>query len=403
VGGVAGPGRPTPPGKDATVMHVFLSAGEPSGDLHAANLARSLRALRPDVRLSGFGGPRLREAGARQLYPLTDLAVMWFVQAIANYRTFRRLLDDADRHFATERPDAVVLVDYPGFHWHLAKRAKAHGIPVFYFVPPQLWAWAGWRVRKMKRSVDHVLCSLPFEEPWYRDRGVPGAEYVGHPYFDELREQRLDAEFVARHQEPATPLVTLLPGSRNLEVKRNFPDLWKAAGRVHAARPDTRFAVACFNDRHRAVVERHIAGSRVPAEVHVGRTPELIESATACLAVSGSVSLELMYRLKPAAVLYRMRWLDIHVGRFFMTTKYITLVNLLAGEELYPEYFTSRDKSEALAGHVLHWLDEPAARAGLVGKLAMLRNKVGLPGACDRAASAILRELGVVALAAQAA
>ena len=140
----------------------------------------------------------MAEAGATLLYPLVDLAVMWFLNVLLNIITFIRLVFRADRYFRDERPDAVVLIDYPGLHWWIARRAKARGIPVFYYVPPQLWAWAGWRVKKVRKFVDHVLCSLPFEPAWYQERGVSQAVYVGHPYFDELAERELDEEFLAR-------------------------------------------------------------------------------------------------------------------------------------------------------------------------------------------------------------
>ncbi len=149
-------------------MRLFFCAGEPSGDLHGASLIRSLRRLRPDLEFVGFGGDRMVAAGCHVLYPLCRLAVMWFARVLANAPTFLRLVSEADRFFRHHRPDAVVLIDYPGFNWWMARRAHFHGIPVFYFVPPQLWAWAGWRVEKMRRFVDHVLCTLPFEPPWYR-------------------------------------------------------------------------------------------------------------------------------------------------------------------------------------------------------------------------------------------
>src|SRR5205085_7590304 len=146
-------------------------------------------------------------------YPLCQLAVMWVLRVLANIPVFLELLSRADRIFRHQRPDAVVLIDYPGFNWWLARRAHFHGIPVYYFVPPQLWAWAGWRVNKMRRLVDHVLCSLPFEEPWYRARGVE-ARYLGHPYFDELSRQQLNAAFVEEQSERPGTVVGLLPGSR---------------------------------------------------------------------------------------------------------------------------------------------------------------------------------------------
>ncbi len=373
-------------------MRIFVSAGEPSGDLHGANLACALAARRPGVECVGFGGERMARAGCRLLYPLCDLSVMWFARVLAHAPVFLRLLSQADRYFRHHRPDAVVLIDYPGFHWWLARRAHFHGIPVVYFVPPQLWAWAGWRVRKMRRWVDRVLCTLPFEEGWYRDRGV-AARYVGHPYFDELPAQRLDPAFLAEQARPAAPVVGLLPGSRTQEVERNLPTLIEAAARIHRARPDVRIPVACFRPAHKDYVDARLEGSRLPIETHVGRTAEIIHLAHACVAVSGSVSLELLYREKPSVVLYRVRPVDLAVSRRVMTTPHISLVNLLAGRELFPEFLTDRCVAGPIGDHVLRWLNDPAAYAAARADLARLRNQVAQPGACGRAADHILHLL----------
>src|SRR5262245_24549663 len=194
-------------------MRIFLSAGEPSGDLHGASLIQALRHRDPGIECVGFGGERMEAAGCRLLYPLCQLAIMGFLRVLPGIPTFYRFLRHADGFFRERRPDALVLIDYPGFHWWLARRAHAHGIPVFYFVPPQLWAWAGWRVRKMRRWVDHVLCNLPFEESWYRARNVQ-AHCVGHPYFDELSRQQPDARFAAEQRARSGLIIGLLPGSR---------------------------------------------------------------------------------------------------------------------------------------------------------------------------------------------
>jgi len=178
----------------------------------------------------------------------------------------------------------VVLIDYPGFNWWVARRAHFHGIPVFYFVPPSSGRGPAGASTRCGALVDHVLCNLPFEEGWYRERGVP-AYYVGHPYFDELPRQRLDHDFMARRGDPARPVVALLPGSRTQEVQRNVPMILKAAAHIHAARPDARFLVACFRDAHRLAVEEMLRGQALPIEVCAGRTPEIISLAHACVAV----------------------------------------------------------------------------------------------------------------------
>jgi lipid-A-disaccharide synthase len=375
-------------------MRIFLCAGEPSGDLHGASLIRQLRRLYPGVECVGFGGERMEAAGAQLLYPLCRLAVMWFLRVLANAPTFLSLLSRADRYFRHHRPDAVVLIDYPGFNWWLARRAHFHGIPVFYFVPPQLWAWAGWRVKKMRRWVDHVLCSLPFEVDWYRDRGVD-AHFVGHPYFDELPLQPFDPEVVASLQGGGRIPVGLLPGSRTQEVTRNLPTLVRTAELVHQVRPDTRFLVACYKEEHRQAVEAHVRGRGLPVEALVGRTPEVIRASRACVAVSGSVGLELLYHGKPSAVVYRIGRLDLKVARPFIKAPYISLVNLLAGRDIFPEFLTDRCEAEAISRHLLTWLNDSEAYEASRRELAELRERVARPGACARVAEYVLRALGV--------
>jgi lipid-A-disaccharide synthase len=373
-------------------MRILISAGEPSGDLHGANLVRALRHLHPGVECVGFGGERMEGEGCRLLYPLCRLAVMWFLRVLAHAPTFLGLLSRADRYFRHRRPDAVILIDYPGFNWWVARRAHFHGIPVFYFVPPQLWGWAGWRVQKMKRYVNHVLCTLPFEVDWYRERGV-AAHFVGHPYFDELRRQPFDADFVAKARGGPEVPIALLPGSRTQEVTRNLSTLVRAAARIHQARPDTRFLVACFKDAHRQTVEARLRGRGLPVEAFVGRTPEIIRAARACVAVSGSVGLELLYHGKPSVVVYRVGRLDLRVARRFMTARYISLVNLLADRELFPEFLTDRCEAEAVARHVLTWLNDVGAYEVSCCELAELRERVAVPGACTRVAEYVLAAL----------
>src|SRR5579864_1695315 len=235
------------------LMHIFLSAGEPSGDLHGSNLLGALQARLPEIECVGYGGARMDAKGCRLLFPLAETPVMWFRDVFSNIRTFFRLVDQADQYFRDHRPDAVVLIDYPGLHWWLAKRAYQRGIPVFYFVPPQLWAWAGWRVRKMRRFVDHVLCTLPFEKEWYSQRGV-AAHYVGHPYFDELSEKRLDTSFIQEHSAKPGRIVAILPGSRKQELDYNLASQLRAAEILQKQFPDIRFLAAAFNDEQRSHV-----------------------------------------------------------------------------------------------------------------------------------------------------
>jgi lipid-A-disaccharide synthase len=382
--------------------------GEPSGDLHGANLIRALKRQSPHLRFEGFGGERMAAEGCRLLYPLCNLSLMGLFHVLLNLRVFFRLARQAEEHFRTQRPDAVVLIDYPAFNWHIARRAHALGIPVFYFVPPQIWAWANWRVRKMRRWVDHVLCTLSFEQPWYESRGVK-AEYIGHPYFDDLRAQQLDSAFLAGQRSQPGTVIGLLPGSRRVEVERLFPSQLKAAALIHRERPEARFLVACFRQEHGDIAVRQLrslypsatapsgsyqdglrGGWTLPVEVCVGRTPEIIEAAHSCVAVSGSVGLELLFRNKPTVVHYGGKLFEILIYRMLRSVRSISLVNLLAGRKLFPEYVTHRCKADAIAGHVLRWLGDRGAYDALRGELAALRERVAEAGACERAARSIM-------------
>jgi lipid-A-disaccharide synthase len=390
---------------------IFFSAGEPSGDLHAANLARAIRARVPEAQFVGYGGPQLAAAGCQLHADLTSLAVMWFARALLNLHKFWDLASRADRYFAHHRPDAVVLVDYPGFNWWIARRAKAHGIPVFYYSPPQIWAWATWRVKKMRRFVDHVLCSLPFEESWLRERGCH-VTYIGHPFFDDVRERQLDQEFIDRYRQPDRALLVILPGSRNQEIELNLAGFLRTAAIVLSRFPELRIAVAAFKPRQAERARQMIAASGLAVDVFVNKTPELMQLADCCLATSGSVSLELLYHGRPTVIGYRISPLAYKVQERFKHVKYITLVNLLASHDIYPadlspydpsspdadealfpEYLRSSDCSQQMADHLIDWLAEPARRARLVARLKELCDRVGQPGATERAAAYIAREL----------
>lgn len=372
-------------------MRVFFSVGEPSGDLHAANLIRELKKRRPDVDCFGFGGPKMREAGCDLLYPIVDDPIFFFAKAIVQVPKYLRLLANAEKLWQTRRPDVVVPVDYPGFNWHVARAAKKQSIPVAYHLPPQIWSWASWRVEKMRRSVDRIFCSLPFEESWYRERGLDTAEHHGHPFFDDLATRRLNADVVASLTDDRRPLLALLPGSRNNEVKKNTAHMLRAALRLQA---DTgaRVCVAAYKDAHRQRIEASIRQLKIDAEVHVGRTPEIIASSTAAIAVSGSVSLELLYHQKPTAVVYHASPLLYHViGPALVRVPYLTLVNYFACRKIYPEFIGYRDQSAAIAARVLPWLTDSPERTKTVAFLGELKRLYCNPGATAAVAARLLQ------------
>ena len=406
-------------------MRVFLSAGEPSGDHHAAALVRSLKARQPDVECVGLGGPCMAAEGCRLIADMTQLAVMWFLRVMLNLHRFVDLARRAERSFLDARPDVCVLVDFPGFHWWLAWRAKRHGIPVVFYCPPQIWAWGSWRIHKMRRLVDHVLSALPFEHDWFVAKGM-SSTLVGHPFFDELcaRESAgtdLDGPSPDSHDRAADrsgrPVVLLLPGSRGQEIEANLASILRAAAAAAKRVPAAQFVVGALHEKHAARVEETIralgpALAGLDLRVETGRTRSLMREAACAIAVSGSVSLELLAARVPTVIVYRINGFAHVVQSWCRHARFITLVNLLAAREpvgptrrewwppqevapadpeaIYPEYLAVQDPAPHLTGHVVEWLTQPATRQAVVARLDAVADMVSHGGSADRAAEAVL-------------
>ncbi len=379
-------------------MHFFFSAGEPSGDQHAAHLLHALQARVPNARFSGFGGVHLEQVGAEVLYPLTDMAVIGITAVLPLLKKFYDVAQMGRRFIEEQRPDAVILVDFPGFNWHIAKYAKQAGIPVYYYCPPQLWAWGGWRIKKIRKYVDCVLSVLPFEAQWYRNQGVR-VEYVGHPFFDEIAEKQIDEEFCHDLRESAPRLVGFLPGSRRNEVTRNFPAMLEVARKIHRDHPDVRFPVACYKEYQRDWCEAELkkTGELLPLDFHVGRTSEIIATMDCCLMVSGSVSLEVLARGKPAAVTYRPNLTNYVFGKAVVQIKYMSLTNLMVDREMLPEflYVYNVEKHAAKMHSVIdRWLRFPLEMQSLAREQDELRQSIVQTGGVTKAADTVLTLLG---------
>ncbi|MFN9236118.1 MAG: lipid-A-disaccharide synthase [Planctomyces sp.] len=378
-------------------MRIFFSAGEPSGDQHAARLISHLQRLSPSVQVEGFGGPAMRQAGCRLFHELTKLAVMGFLRVLPLVRQFYGRVSEAERHVDESPPDAVVLVDFPGFNWWIARAAKKRGIPVYYYLPPQLWAWAPWRIRKVRRWVDHVLCALPFEYDWYKSRGA-ACSWVGHPFFDQVRERVLDAEILGQLNSGAGPLVALLPGSRGHEIEKNWPVMMEVVRRLAVRFPQTRWAVGCYRDDQRLRCQKLQAtsGLDLPLNYFTGAASEVIESADCCLMVSGSISLELLARRKPGIVLYRVPQIGRFFARFLMLCRWISLPNLMANREVMPEFVSSGDPEPDIAKIVERlglWLGDRAALRQVQADMGALADRTAAAGASEAAARFLVERL----------
>lgn len=377
--------------------NLYFSVGEPSGDLHACNLITQLRRLDPSLRYRGLGGPRMAGNDCQLDYELTQLAVVGMLEVIPKLREFFRVADLAEATWRHDRPDAVVLVDFPGFNWHIAKRAHRMGIPVIYYIPPQLWAWGAWRLKKMRRYVDRVLCNLPFEPDWYAARNLQ-VEYVGHPFFDEVFARHRDNRFVETWQQHNGLQVALLPGSRSREVEKIWPMQLAAVRELGRRYPNTRFLVAAHRDSHCRSCRRSLtaADSHLNIEFFVGKTSEIIEICDCALMKSGSVSLEMMARGKPAVVTYHASRTFYAIGRCLTSVTSMTLPNMIAGETVMPEFLAVGSTNKTI-DQVINAMDQLLSnedvRAAQSQKLLALAARFAQPGASHRAALAILQTL----------
>jgi len=380
-------------------QRIFFSVGEPSGDLHASKLIKVLRAELPQFAMEGLGGPLMRDSGCRLHYELTNLAVVGIAEVIPKLREFFRVADLAEAEFRRGNVSAVVLVDFPGFNWHIAKRAKKYGIPVIYYLPPQIWAWASWRVRKMRRWVDHVLCNLPFEAAWYQARGIQVHD-VGHPFFDEVADRKLDPDFISKYELVPSQLVGVLPGSRGHEVTRNWPVQLEVIRRLYRDFPNTRFLVACYKSQHLDWCREQLRQSdaNLPIDFYVGKTSEIIEISDIAMMVSGSVSLEVMARKTPAVVQYRPTRLTCWLGKSLANCKYISLPNLIANKEIMKE-FIHTGSVEAAANDIdremRKLLSDVDERQRVEKELRHLTDRCAQPGATACAAQRIVELLAV--------
>jgi lipid-A-disaccharide synthase len=379
-------------------MKIFFSAGEPSGDQHAARLIQEIRSLHHRFVAEGFGGPTMQEAGCDLHFELTELAVMGFLRVVPLLAKFRRLVKQAEQHFDENPPDAVVLVDFPGFNWWIARAAKQRGIPVYYYLPPQLWGWAPWRIRRVRKWVDHVICALPFEYDWYSSRGVK-TTWVGHPFFDQVAERPLDQNALRQIRGSGEKLVvSVLPGSRNHEIEKNWPVMLEVIRRVSSAVPDVRWVVGSYKQQQmeRCQELQSAAGLSASMSYFVSKTSEVIESADCCLMVSGSISLELLARRKPGVVLYRVPTVGRFFSRFLMMCRFITLTNLIADEEVVPEFISNGDPENDICGMtavLVEWLQNPDALNETREKLNQLADHATVVGATQRTAQLLLSEV----------
>jgi lipid-A-disaccharide synthase len=373
----------------------MISCGEPSGDLYAGALAVELRRRQPDAAIFGLGGQRLMAGGGELLADYRGLSVTGLVEAIRvlpkSLSTFNRLVEAA----RTEKPNALVLIDFPDFNFRLAAAIKKLGVPIIYYISPQLWAWRRSRMKVMKRLVDRVLVIFPFEEQIYRDAGVP-VQFVGHPLVDLARAQEPKDEFLREiGLDPARPIVALLPGSRPNEVERLLPVFGEAVARIGARLPQAQFVVA----RAPSLDDRLFTGTKWgqtrPFEV-LARTDDVLAVSDVAITASGTATVQAALHGRPMVVVYRLSPVTYRLGRRFLLVEHVAMVNLIAGRRIVPELIQDDCTAENVATEALLLLTDHERASETRRALAAVRAKLGGPGASGRAADAVLEIAALV-------
>ncbi len=382
-----------------TPPEILISAGEASSDMYAARLAADLRE-RTGAKLFGMGGPRMAEAGVELIADYHEVAVVGIAEVLHKIPTVIRVQRRLAREAARRRASLAILVDSPGTHLGVARRLKRHGIPVGYFIGPQVWAWRAGRVRVVKRLVNRMVVIFPFEEQIYRDAGVP-VDFVGHPLVDVVRPTMARPEFAALHGlDPARPIVALLPGSRRNEIAQHYPTILDACELlardveslgelqfVHVAAPGLGGDLFAPYGSRRGVNIKRIEGAAYDA----------LAAADCAIVASGTATVEAAILGAPMVVIYRVAKTTAAIVRRMLRTPYIGMVNLIAGRKVVPELIQDDFTPSAVAAQVRHLLESPGARDQMKAALAEVRSRLGPGGAIERAADIFARMLGPAA------
>ncbi len=363
------------------MTRLFFVAGESSGDIHGANLIRALRKQDPSIACEGLGGHHMAEAGMTLRYDLAGDAIMGFSEVVKAYTGIRRLAVDTLAHLKQSPPDALVLIDYPGFNIHLGKKAKALGIPIIYYISPQVWAWKKKRIHTIAKMVEKMLVIFPFERKLYQDIGVD-CTYVGHPLLDHIRSIKTSNRY-------ADDLVIgILPGSRQQEIRRLMPVLIETARGLLDTYPEARFVTPCVNASREAQI-RAMAGD-FPLEIVIDGTYDLLSSARFCLVASGTATLETALFGVPMLILYKVSAINYWIARSVVKIKHIGIVNILAERGIVPEFIQHEATVERVLPASLELIADTPQRARMLDELAGVHALLGDSAASVCAASQVL-------------
>lgn len=376
-------------------MKIMMSAGEASGDMHAAAVAAELKRIMPDADLFGMGGADMRKSGVRIIYDIENLGIIGVVEVIRHIPLFFRLRSMLKEAMIKEKPDVLVCVDYPGFNMKLAHVAKELGIPVIYYIAPTIWAWNKGRAKNIVRDVEQVASIFPFEAEAYRKAGAR-VTFVGHPLADTVKPSMSFEEAMDYfHGNPDKKKVLLMPGSRKNEVAGLLPVMIQAAEKL-AEKEECQFFIPRASTISKEMLLSIIGKTSLSIEITEGHQYDLMQICTACVASSGTATLETALMELPTVLVYKLAPFTWFLANLLVHVKYAGLPNLLLGREVTPELLQDRARAENIVSILLPWLQDEKARQKNIEEIREVRKALGSGGAVHRVAELIIKTAGAV-------
>ena len=372
----------------------MVLTGEPSGDFHAGSLIRALRRIHPDLKISGIGGPCMAAQQVDIFFPIEKLSAMGISEVIFQFRHIKRAFDTFKSRLKHQRPDLIILIDYPGFNLKAAQYAKQRfNIPILYYITPKVWAWKKSRLKLIKNYVDHAALIFPFEEKLYKKAKIPSS-YVGNPLMDDYPDffvkpfskgSVLDSALGSGQDNTKRPVIGLLPGSRKAEITNLLPTLLKAAVKIHDHKNNARFLISAASDLHSQLIHQILSPYLQTGLFKIirGRPLKIFKQSDLLIAASGTVTLEAALCCVPTILVYKMSPISYKIARLLVKIKYAGLANLIAGRELMPELLQEKATPEHIAQKAFCMLTDLAKHEH---QLLMVRKLLGRPGASKRAA-----------------
>ena len=379
------------------IRRIMILAGEASGDLYGAYLARAIKSISPDTTFFGLGGQEMEKAGVKIIYESSLLAVVGLMEVIYKSRYILKALRETKKILAKSAPDLLILIDYPGFNLNVAKSAHALGIPVLYYIPPQLWAWWKGRVNKLSKRVDQLAVILPFEKQFYREYGMK-VEYVGHPLLDLPLPTESKREITERLgiDNKQKPIIGLLPGSRSEEIIRHMPVMVDAAAIISHYYPDLHCVLPLASTIKKDTLRRYIDNSGLNFTIESIDTKILLKISDVAFIASGTATLEASIMRTPMVIVYKVSPVSYILGKLLIHVRNVGLVNLVADKEIVPELIQGDATAENVAKEGITILENSVVREEIKADLSRVNKKLGKGGASIKTAGIAAKMMGLV-------